>query len=93
MVDGDDAILTELRDEYGGDWCLGRTYLDPERTQPHWWRATRRRQLTRRESYRGLAMTIFGDTAAELREALEAEADLAAMVNAEWVPDRHPAAS
>ncbi|MGH3389980.1 MAG: hypothetical protein ACRDOO_14010 [Actinomadura sp.] len=80
MVDRDDLILAKLRDDYGSEWFIGRTFLDRAKSQPHWWKANRKRQLTRREEYKGLARTVIGDTAADLQTALQKEAELSAMI-------------
>jgi hypothetical protein len=73
--DRDDLDLTALRSDYGRDWTVGRTYCDSE---PHWWKATRRRRLSDAELDRGLAETLIYDTAPLLRAALAGQVDLAA---------------
>jgi hypothetical protein len=42
---------------------------------PHWWRPVRTRRWGDRELCAGPSMIVYTDTAADLREALEAEAD------------------
>jgi hypothetical protein len=69
------------------EWSIGRTRDDHGR--PNWWRATRKRQLTRHEEYQGLAATVFGETAAELQNVLEQQARLEAKSASEpVVPDQ-----
>jgi hypothetical protein len=85
-VDGDELILQRLRDDFP-DWSIGRT-RDAE-GRPNWWTAKRKRQLTRREEYKGLSLTLYGDTAGLLRDQLDKQAEKAATVAAEpaaWNP-------
>lgn len=88
MVDGDGFIEARLTDEYGRDWFIGRTYRDGA---PHWWRAKRMRHLSDAELDRGLEMTLIYDTAALLREALIAQADLEVRVAAAQALSTGPA--
>ncbi|MGH3392933.1 MAG: hypothetical protein ACRDOO_29045 [Actinomadura sp.] len=74
MLADEGLVLAKLRDDYGRDWFIGRTY-DADGV-PHWWRATRRRRLSDRELERGLAATLIYDTAPLLGEALLAQAEL-----------------
>ncbi|MGH3392116.1 MAG: hypothetical protein ACRDOO_24850 [Actinomadura sp.] len=82
MVDDDDPVQARLCADYGDGWSIGRTLADDV---PHWWMATRKRRLTIREVCRGLSMTVIGDTAADLRAALDAEAEREAGITG-WNP-------